>query len=464
MPAAATALVAAVADGPPAPVRPARVTVAVREHVRCAGVFAVTVAIGSRASILPSVQVQVGERTRRTRPLAAGRRALVRMRIDVRGRWFAVRATTAGVRPTVRVSVALVSASPTIANPAVGVPGTLAASGRSPVVVATSNSAVLSAPTTAGTDAAPGSAGSLGATGTHGTTGSTASTGSTGAHGSTGSTGSTGAHGPTGSTGSTGSTGAHGSTGSSSSDGAPALVLPPGFAAVASYGTLAKDFEFTGSTLPDGWTAGNGFNWGAQATEWMSSQVSLTGSAVALTAIPHTSPDGSPYESGWISTSGGYDFHYGMVDYRAKMPAGQGLWSGAWMINPGYPTTGELDIAEELLGNLRTVYGSAHAWDGNTALWGETQQGQLTSDATGWHDYQLVWQPGMLTWAIDGVAYAQYTQAQATAAGDSWPFDSDSMYLIATLTVAGASEWGGPPTASTLFPASMQIQSVKVWQ
>jgi beta-glucanase (GH16 family) len=196
----------------------------------------------------------------------------------------------------------------------------------------------------------------------------------------------------------------------------------------------------------------------------MSSQVAMTGSSVALTASQRTAPDGEPYESGWISTSGGYSFQYGMVDYRAQMPAGQGLWPGFWMLNPGFPTTGEIDITEMLMGNLRTVYGSAHAWDGNTALWGETQSGQLDSDATNWHDYQLIWQPGMLTWAIDGHAYAQYTQAQATAAGYTWPFNTDQMYLIASLTVAGANEWGGPPNAATIFPSTLQLQSVEVWQ
>jgi beta-glucanase (GH16 family) len=71
----------------------------------------------------------------------------------------------------------------------------------------------------------------------------------------------------------------------------------------------------------------------------------------------------------------------------------------------------------------------------------------------------------MVTWAVDGVAYAQYTKAQALAAHEPWPFDSASgVYLIANLAVAASDEWGGPPTVSTLFPATMQIQSVKVWQ
>jgi hypothetical protein len=62
------------------------------------------------------------------------------------------------------------------------------------------------------------------------------------------------------------------------------------------------------------------------------------------------------------------------------------------------------------------------------------------------------------------VAYAQYTKAQATAAGQPWPFNNTPEYLIANLAVASASEWGGAPNASTAFPATMQVQSVKVWQ
>jgi beta-glucanase (GH16 family) len=200
-----------------------------------------------------------------------------------------------------------------------------------------------------------------------------------------------------------------------------------------------------------------------QSTEFMSSQVSMTGSSVALTASQQTAPDGQPYESGWIWNTG-YSFQYGMIDYRAKMPAGQGLWPALWMINPLASTIGEIDVSEQLLGDLRTVYGSAHEWNGSTQLWGETQSGLLSSDATNWHDYQLIWQPGMLTWAIDGVAYAQYTEAEATAHGYTWPFNDNPMYLIANLTVAGSSQWGGAPNASTIFPATMQVQSVKVWQ
>lgn len=192
----------------------------------------------------------------------------------------------------------------------------------------------------------------------------------------------------------------------------------------------------------------------------------MSGSSVALTAAAHTSPSGLPYESGWISTENSYAFSHGMIDFRAKMPAGQGLWSGLWAINPAGTTPfTEIDVAEMLLGDTHTVYGSLHNW-GPTPYWARTQSTVAAADlSAGFHDYQVIWQPGMLTWAVDGVAYAQYTAAQATAAGQAWPFDaSNGVYLIADLAVGGTSDWGGAPNSGTQFPATMQIQSIKVWQ
>jgi beta-glucanase (GH16 family) len=255
------------------------------------------------------------------------------------------------------------------------------------------------------------------------------------------------------------------STGSSGAGGAPTISLPPAFSPIASYTSLVKDYEFDGPRLPTGWTAGNDTTNGFDATIWQASQVSMTGSSVALTASNKPS-DGYPYKSGWISTAGAFSFTHGLIDFRAKMPAGQGLWSGLWAVNPpGTSPLTEIDVQEMLLGNTHTVFGGLHNW-GPTPAWSVTQSTAESADlSTGFHDYQVEWQPGLLTWAVDGVAYAQYSEAQATAADEAWPFDAgNGVYLIADLAVAGASDWGGPPNASTVFPATMQIQSVKIWQ
>jgi len=196
----------------------------------------------------------------------------------------------------------------------------------------------------------------------------------------------------------------------------------------------------------------------------MSSQVSFSSAGTSLTAAQVTSPTGLPYESGWIDTAGKYLPTHGLIDFRAKMPAGQGLWSGLWLLGVESPAKPEIDVQEMLLGNTTTAYGSLHDWNQDSSVWGETESGATPDASQGYNDYEVVWQPGMITWAVNGVAYAQYTSAQAAAAGQPWPFDSTGAYLIANLAVGSASSWGGAPTSSTSFPATVQLQSVKVWQ
>jgi beta-glucanase (GH16 family) len=246
-------------------------------------------------------------------------------------------------------------------------------------------------------------------------------------------------------------------------DGAPILALPASFTPITNYTTLVKDYEFTGSALPADWTASSNSSHGMD-TMFQSSQVTMTGSAVALTATDQSS-GGYPTTSGWISTEGQYSLTHGLIDFSAKMPAGQGLWSGLWLDQPdGSNPWGEIDVAEMLLNNTTTLYGSAHAWAPSD--WGETQSTTMSTDASaGYNDYQVAWQPGLITWAVNGIAYAQYTQAEAAAAGYPWVFDDGSgFYLIADLAVGTSSEWGGAPSASTVFPASVLVHSVKVWQ
>jgi hypothetical protein len=486
LPAGATALIA-----PPTPgagsSQPAARSVFLREHVSTAGLFDIEVRVASNASAVDVVDVTIGSLARPT-TVSPGRRVLVRVRLPIRGRSLTIRAVGNLATPTIRASIQRVqsptaprtrsASGTTTPKTSVGSTGSVGAAGfDTPLVLGLSVTSLGS-----GSAGATGSAGgtgssrssrSIAATGSIGSTGrsgSTAPSGSTGRSGSTGQSGSTGPSGPSGSTGSSGPSGPSGSPGSAGSAGsslpssAPVIVLPGNFAPVATYAHLVRDYEFTGSSLPSDWASGANSTHGYQATIYQPSQVALNGSSVSLTAARQSS-GGYAYQSGWISTEGRYAITHGLIDFRAKMPDGQGLWSGLWLDQPdGSNPWGEIDVQEMLLANTHTVYGSLHGWA--PGVWGETQTTRIASDAsTGFHDYQLVWQPGLLTWAVDGVAYAQYTQEQAIAAGYPWVQDDGSgYYLIANLAVAAPSEWGGAPNASTVFPATMALQSVKVWQ
>jgi Glycosyl hydrolases family 16 len=392
-----------------------------RERVRTTGVYELRATVSTRTRAAAMVTLRVGSHARRARTGRHSHRAHVRMRLTLRRRVFTI---TASARRRPRLEVRLVRLAPL--GTGTGIRGT-------------------GGPSTPHTRANSGT----GATGATGATG-------TGTSGDPSTSASTPAPPPPSPPPLTPSVGPGGE---------PVLALPPGFSAVTDYSDPVEDYEFGGSSLPAGWSAGV-WNYGYSATQFQPSQVSLTGSSVALTAVNQTSPEGYPYTSGWISTEGSFSLTHGLIDFRAKMPAGQGLWSGLWLDQPnGSNPWGEIDVQEMLLGDTHTVYGSLHGW-APTPTWGETQATRISADASqGFHDYEIVWQPGMITWAVDGIAYAQYTQAQAQAAGHPWPFDnSNGLYLVADLAVAGQSDWGGPPNTSTTFPATMQIQSVKVWQ
>jgi hypothetical protein len=413
IPVAASALPSGHSNSHSAKIAKTAATTLVREHVRSAGVYDLTVTVRSSTDSL--VTLQIGQLARRTHTRGVAHRAKLRLRLTIKRHTITISASSAVVKP--RLDVKLVDVS---------------------------------------TASAGGSKGSTGTSDKPST--STSPAPATRASGPFGPTGPAGTPAPA-----TPPAPAPAPASAGYQDGP--FWLPNGFAPVADYTNLTRDYEFTGSALPADWSTGTD-NYGFQATEFQPSQVSMTGSSVALTATNQTSPNGSPYTSGWISTAGAFSLQYGMVDFRAEMPAGQGLWSGLWMASP--PNTSpdtELDVQEMLLGNTHNVFGTLHSW-GPTPYWQEQQYASEPDDMSAdFHDFQVIWQPGMVTWAVDGYAYAQYTAQQAEAAGQTWPYDAgNGEYLIADLAVAAASDWGGAPDSTTVFPASMQIQSVKVWE
>jgi Glycosyl hydrolases family 16 len=435
--------------GPPGPFRSAprvaggwQSTAAVREQIASTGVYDFSLTVKTGAARSSFVRVEIGGLTRRARIDRRAHSASLKLRLAINRRAFTVSASAERARPLLRIVLRRI--------------GAVAAGTRShgiTLATAPRKTAPRKTSTTPG----------KGTTRASGTVGNPAKNAA--AATSSASTPAPGT--PAGSTGSSGSTSPPAPPAppapTTGPNGNPIVAVPGGFAPVQNYANPERDYEFNGSSLPSDWAAAN-WSHGFNATNFQPSQVTLTGSSVALTAINQPS-GGYPYQSGYISTQGAFAANYGLIDFRAKMPAGQGLWSGLWLDQPDHSNPwGEIDVAEMLLGDTHTVWGSLHNWAPNP-YWSELQGVNMAADASqGFHDYQVVWQPGMITWAIDGVAFAQYTKAQALAAGHYWTFDDGTgFYLVADLAVGGPSDWGGPPNASTAFPASVQIQSVRVW-
>ena len=165
------------------------------------------------------------------------------------------------------------------------------------------------------------------------------------------------------------------------------------------------------------------------------------------------------YTSGMISTgpsSAGapstFSFQYGYMEMRAKVPAGQGFWPGFWTLaaDGSYPP--EIDIFE-ILGNATTIDNMNYHYPNGSSEGADAGSTWTGPDfSAGWHTFAVDWEPGSLTWYVDGVARF-HTGNNVT---------SRPQYLLANLAVGGS--WPGNPDASTPFPSTLQIDYIRVWQ
>ena len=158
--------------------------------------------------------------------------------------------------------------------------------------------------------------------------------------------------------------------------------------------------------------------------------------------------NGYNYTTGMIQTQNLFAFQYGRIDIRAKLPGTQGIWPGFWMLPPNEAIPAfEIDIMELLGQDPHTVYMTNH--------WGSNQQQcwYTGPDFTAaYHVFSVVWQPGSLTWFIDGIQRCHLTQGVANT----------SMYILLDTWIGG--KWGGPPSSTTVFPAYCSIDYVRVYQ
>lgn len=163
-----------------------------------------------------------------------------------------------------------------------------------------------------------------------------------------------------------------------------------------------------------------------------------------------------PYTSGMINTGGeidsvpaGFTFQYGYVEARLKIPAGRGLWPAFWMLPASHnDAAGEIDIMEVIGHHPSTLETTYHRFGHREAA--STHAGTDLSKA--FHTFAVDWRPDSITWYLDGREVFRTER----------DIIREPMYLILNLAVGG--DWPGPPNDATEFPATMQVDYVRVWQ
>ena len=182
---------------------------------------------------------------------------------------------------------------------------------------------------------------------------------------------------------------------------------------------------------------------------------SIQNGVLDITATPagQSNPYGLPYNSGVITTANDFSQTYGYFEVRAEMPAGAGLWPAFWMLPASINYTSELDVFEQLGNAPSTIYSTVHGT--TNGVWASDSQAfQVANTSTGFHTYGVDWEPTTTTFYVDGVAVG----SAPTPASMNNP-----MFMLINLAVGGTGSWPGAPTASTTFPATLQIDYVHAY-
>lgn len=233
--------------------------------------------------------------------------------------------------------------------------------------------------------------------------------------------------------------------------------------------TLVWNDEFSGTSLSSDWTheIGNGASgWGNNELEYYRPENTQVAGGLLTIIAKQESYGGKNYTSSRIKTQGHKSFNGGRIDIRAQLPFGKGIWPALWMLGDninavGWPACGEIDIMEMVGGtgyNDRTIYGTIH-WDNGGAYANYGGSSSLPSGkyADEFHVFSIIWDDNSIKWLRDDI---QYQEADITPALLS-EFHNN-FFLLINLAVGG--DWPGSPDGFTVFPQTLRVDYVRVFQ
>lgn len=179
------------------------------------------------------------------------------------------------------------------------------------------------------------------------------------------------------------------------------------------------------------------------------------------------------YTSGRVNTQGKHDFKYGYFECRAKVPTGKGYLPAFWMMPTDenlygqWPKCGEIDIMEVMGQETNKAYGTIHYGEPHDQSQGTYSVAAANNFADNYHTYAVDWEPGKITWYVDGIKYHEESDWFSAKSGQGTvaypaPFDQP-FYMILNLAVGGS--WVGYPDDSTTYDdQQFAIDYVKVYQ
>ncbi|MFH1499807.1 MAG: glycoside hydrolase family 16 protein [Verrucomicrobiota bacterium] len=177
------------------------------------------------------------------------------------------------------------------------------------------------------------------------------------------------------------------------------------------------------------------------------------------------------YTSGLIQSYDKWSQKYGYMEARVKLPTARGLWPAFWTMPDRGRDSGldmgvrrstsirhgqgmEIDILEHLAEWGPGRNNVAVHWDGygpNHQSWG-TSHVYFGPTPDGWHNFGLLWEPGKLTWFIDGKKVVEWANPRVADV---------PAYLKLNIQIGG---WATSNVDDAALPDRMLIDYVRAWQ
>ena len=174
--------------------------------------------------------------------------------------------------------------------------------------------------------------------------------------------------------------------------------------------------------------------------------------------------EGSSYTSARILTQGKFEQKYGRFEARMQLPWGQGMWPAFWLLGSNiddvnWPNCGEIDIMENRGSEPTLVSSALHGpgYSGGNPILKAYELVDSRFDNE-FHIFGIEWAPNYINFYVDDVLYNQITPSDAS--GD-WVFDQP-FFIIINLAVGG--NFGGPPNENTVFPQSLLVDYIRVYE
>ena len=170
------------------------------------------------------------------------------------------------------------------------------------------------------------------------------------------------------------------------------------------------------------------------------------------------------FTSARLLTKGKFAFTYGRIEARMKLPHGQGMWTGFWMMGANidqihWPNSGEIDIIENIGKEPDIVHGTVHGpgYSGQNSI-GQKYTLPSGEFADDFHVFAVEWEPEEIRWYVDDHQYFSVTPDSVTG---EWVFNHPFFILI-NLAIGG--RWPGSPDHTTVFPQPLQIDFIRVYE